>query len=129
MQDKTYKDFQFDTFINKTIIGIAKNYYKRQNRLLKREEFYCYDTSRPSLLDDALFELDTTFIDNIDTKIVIYNAIKKLSVIEQAVIFLLFIKDITPEKASRILGISYNSISRIKSRALSKLKKIIKEDF
>ena len=126
MQDKIN---QFDCFLNKTIIGTAKQYYIKENRLSKREEFYCYDTSRPSLLDDALFELDTTFIDNIDTKIVIYNAIKKLSVIEQAVIFLLFIKDITPEKASRILGISYNSISRIKSRALSKLKKIIKEDF
>ena len=128
MQDKTYKDFQFDTFINKTIIGIAKNYYKRQNRLLKREEFYCYDTSRPSLLDDALFELDSTSIDNAETKLILDNAKKQLSEIEQTVVFLLFDEDLPLTDVAKILKLYDKTVSKIKKRALNKLKNLLKEN-
>jgi len=125
MQDKIN---QFDCFLNKTIIGTAKQYYIKENRLSKREEFYCYDTSRPSLLDDALFELDSTSIDNAETKLILDNAKKQLSEIEQTVVFLLFDEDLPLTDVAKILKLYDKTVSKIKKRALNKLKNLLKEN-
>ena len=56
------------------------------------------------------------------------NAMKSLSAIEQAVIFLLFQEDLSQEEAGKILEICSKSVSRIKLRAIGKLKKYLKGD-
>ena len=54
------------------------------------------------------------------------NAIESLSAIEQSVIFLLFHEDLTQDEAADILEVYSKTISKIKVRAINKLKKELK---
>ena len=67
-------------------------------------------------------------LDNITNTLELNNAMKSLSAIEQAVIFLLFQEDLSQEEAGKILEICSKSVSRIKLRAIGKLKKYLKGD-
>ena len=67
-------------------------------------------------------------IDNIENTIELNNALKSLSAIEQSVLFLLFKEDLSQDDAAKILEICSKSVSRIKLRAIDKLKKYLKED-
>ena len=55
------------------------------------------------------------------------DAIKTLSAIEQAVIFLLFERDLPQKEAAKILKICTKTVSKVKIRAIGKLKKYFKE--
>ena len=74
-------------------------------------------------LHDALFELEKN--ENI---LDLNNAIESLSAIEQSVIFLLFHEDMTQDEAANILEVYSKTISKIKVRAIRKLKEKMKGD-
>ena len=56
------------------------------------------------------------------------NALKSLTAIEQSVIFLLFQEELSQDEAAKILEIWSKSVSRIKVRAIEKLRKYLKGD-
>ncbi len=66
--------------------------------------------------------------DDIDISLQLKSALKSLSAIEQAVIFLLFEEELTQSEAAEILEVYSKTVSKIKIRAINKLKKYFKED-
>lgn len=67
-------------------------------------------------------------IDTIDLSLQLKNALKSLTAIEQSVIFLLFQEELSQDEAAKILEIWSKSVSRIKVRAIEKLRKYLKGD-
>ena len=67
-------------------------------------------------------------IDTIDLSLQLKNALKSLTAIEQSVIFLLFQEELSQDEAAKILEIWSKSVSRIKVRAIKKLRKYLKGD-
>ena len=78
---------------------------------------------RASVLNETI-----SIIDTISNSIELNNAMKSLSAIEQSVIFLLFEEDLSQDEAAKILEICSKSVSRIKLRAIDKLRKYLKGD-
>ncbi len=126
---KTYaylpeNEAKFDSFINKTIILSSKKYFKKEITAFNREKEF--------LDDDISYSFSLIFYPNsmseVDSSLDLNNALKSLSAIEQSVIFLLYKEELSHEDAARILEICSNSVSRIKARAISKLKKYFKGD-
>ena len=67
-------------------------------------------------------------IDDIESSLELNTALNCLSDIEQAVIFLLFKEELSQDEAAKILEIWSKSVSRIKVRAIEKLKKFMEGD-
>lgn len=127
------KEANFNNFLNKIIIYSSKEYYRSQ---IKR------DTRELKILDDTDYEeYLKNYIkieDNISLKSDVWGdfceneelniALKSLSAIEQSVIFLVFNEELSQDEAGKILKICSKSVSRIKLRAIDKLKKYLKGD-
>ncbi len=121
-----YKEERFDSYLNKIIIFSSKGYFKKQMNINNKERTIIDDEEDSSALLKAV-EMYCT-IDNIENTIELNNALKSLSAIEQSVLFLLFKEDLSQDDAAKILEICSKSVSRIKLRAIDKLKKYLKED-
>lgn len=67
----------------------------------------------------------TSEFDKIDTKMELKTALNCLSEIEQAVIFLLFNEELTRNETAEILKLYESTVSKIKRRAINKLKNIL----
>lgn len=124
-----YKEERFDSFINRTIILSSKRYFKKQMNIIKKEKTIIDDVNYTSFLQDFIV-LNNAFFsaDDVEYRMELNNALGSLSAIEQAVLFLLFKKELTQDEAGKILEICSNSVSRIKLRAIDKLKKYLKGD-
>lgn len=120
------KNNKFNNFINKTIILSSKRYFKKESNISNKEKMVIND-EKSSLSIQRLIE-PNSFYDAIESKIELNNAINSLSAIEQAVVFLLFEKELSQEEASKILEICSKSVSRIKIRAINKMRKFFEED-
>lgn len=130
MENKSvYNEEKFDSFLNKTIILSSKAYFKKQMRVVNKERTIPDDEEYSALLQGVSM-INTAFstIDDIENTLELNNALKSLSAIEQSVIFLLFKEDLSQDDAANILEICSKSVSRIKLRAISKLRKYIKGD-
>lgn len=131
MENKNlYKEERFDSFLNKTIILSSKLYFKRQMNYIARENTIVDNEDFSCFLQDFI-EVNNTFvaIDELESRIVLNSALNCLSDIEQAVIFLLFNKQLSQDEAAEILKICSKSISRIKLRAIEKLRNYLEGDF
>lgn len=64
----------------------------------------------------------------LEEKIVLEQAIKKLSILQRKVIKMLFFKSMTQEETSKKLGINQRKVSRIKKRSLELLKENMAEE-
>ena len=128
---------KFNNFLNKTIIGLSKDFYRKELRN-KRKELTILDTEefeddfeKYLKYNEVFLEIQSAknaidfinYCDNAD----LYNGLKSLSAIEQSVIFLFFGADLSNEGIAEVLNIHKYSVSRIKSRALDKLRKILKD--
>lgn len=117
----------FDSFLTKTIIMSSKRYFKKEVNISRKEqtviesEEFCTFLNGTNVFNDSCF-------DAIDNKLQLNNAVKTLSVIEQAVIFLLFNEELSQDEAAKILEICSKSVSRIKLRAIRKLKEYLEGD-
>lgn len=130
MENKNaYKEEKFDSYLNKTIILSSRTYFKKQMNTINKERTIVDDVDYLALLQDFV-NANSSFssFDDIDSKIELSSALSTLSVIEQAVIFLLFQEDLTQNEVAEILKIYSKTVSKIKNRAMSKLKRYLKGD-
>ena len=127
MIDKNdYKSAQFNSYLNKLIPYASKNYYNKQMKTEIRERVILDDENSSEI--KGLFDLYDAGrpLDKTQELLELKDAMQKLSDIEQTVLFLLFHEDLEPIEASEILKICSKSVSRIKCRALDKLRKYYK---
>ena len=124
---KDYKEERFDSYLNKIIIFSSNKFYREQ--VSTKEKVIVDDEDYASFIQDFLM-INSAFsaVDDIVNNIELNNALKSLSAIEQSVIFLLFKEELSQDEVSQILNICSKSVSRIKIRALNKLKKFLEGD-
>lgn len=118
---------KFDSFLNKTIILSSKDFFKRTMNRIDKERTIVDDEEYSSVIYEKINS--TSEFDKIDTKMELKTALNCLSEIEQAVIFLLFNEELTQKEAADILEIYSKTVSKIKIRAIEKLKKHMEGDF
>lgn len=121
------KEKRFNNFLNKTIILSSKRYFKREVNISNKEQMLVDDNSHTSVLNSVANSTTNDF-DLVENCLELNTALNKLSDIEQTVIFLLYNKELSQDEASKILEICSKSISRIKVRAINKLRKYMKGD-
>ena len=119
MENKAdYKEERFDSFLNKTIILSSRTYFKKQMNNMDKERTIVDDVDYASFLQGvAGFNSSFSDMEKVENKLQLNTALESLSVIEQAVIFLLFKKELTQEEAAGILEIYSKTVSKIKIRA------------
>ena len=124
-----YKEERFDSFLNKTIILSARTYFKKQMNIIDKERLMINDMDYSAILDDFA-TLNSSFLstEDIDVSLQLKSALKSLSAIEQAVIFLLYDEELSQKEAAEILEVYSKTVSKIKIRAINKLKRYFKED-
>ena len=120
------KEEKFNNYLNKTIIMSSKKYYKKELNINSKEKLILNNEDYINFLE-CFDTITSSYFEKIDNKLQLNTALSKLSVIEQAVIFLLFQEDISQEDAAQILNICSKSVSRIKLRAIDKIKKYLKK--
>ena len=129
MENKSvYNEEKFDSFLNKTIILSSKAYFKKQMRIANKERIIIDDEENSILEGASMLKSAFSTIDDIENTLELNSALQSLSAIEQSVIFLLFKEDLSQDDAAKILEICSKSVSRIKLRAIDKLRKYIKGD-
>ncbi|MCI8470485.1 MAG: sigma-70 family RNA polymerase sigma factor [Clostridia bacterium] len=127
MENKNnYKEERFDSFLNKTIILSSRTFFKKQMSISNKERTIVDDDYYSTFLQGYTVLVDA--FSSIDTVLELNDALKSLTAIEQSVIFLLFEEDFSQDEASKILDICSKSVSRIKLRAIEKLKEYLKGD-
>lgn len=120
MENKNYSEERFDSFLNKTIIFSSKDFFRRQAVNNRREQTIVNDENYATYLEN-LYSNEVNY--NVENNLQLHIALESLSDIEQSVIFLLFQQEFSQEEAAKILEICAKSVSRIKIRAIGKLKK------
>lgn len=130
MENKNhYNEERFDSYLNKIIIFSSKGYFKKQMNINTKERTIVDDRNYSVFLQGITMSNDAfSSIDSIDNVLELNSALKSLSAIEQSVIFFLFKEDLSQDEAAKILEICSKSVSRIKLRAIDKLKKYLKGD-
>lgn len=125
----TYKEERFDSFLNKTIILSSRTYFKKQMNTVNKENTILDNEDYTAFLQ-GFIDANCPFsaIDDIESSLELKAALNCLSDIEQAVIFLLFKEELTQNEAAEILEIYSKTVSKIKIRAIEKLKKYMKGD-
>lgn len=124
-----YREERFDSFLNKTIILSSRTYFKKHINIVNKEN---------TILDNKDFSaflqgfIDTNCpcsdIYDVESRLELNTALSCLSDIEQAVIFLLFHEELSQNEAAEILEIYSKTISKIKIRAINKLRNYMKGD-
>ena len=121
------KEKRFNNFLNKTIILSSKQFFKKEMNIANKEQMVVDDDSRASVLNSVANSTTNDF-DLVENCLELNTALNKLSDIEQTVIFLLYNQELSQDEASKILEICSKSVSRIKIRAINKLRKYMKGD-
>lgn len=123
------REEKFDSYLNKTIILSSKYYFKKQMKIKGKEQTILNNEEYSLFLQRSITEKDTfSSVERVDTSLQLKKALESLSAIEQAVIFLLFQEELTQQEAAEILEVYTKTISKIKIRAINKLKKHLEED-
>ena len=123
------REEKFDSYLNKTIILSSKYYFKKQIKMKGREQTILNNEEYSLFLQKFITEKDTfSSVERVDTSLQLKKALESLSAIEQSVIFLLFQEELTQQEAPEILEVYTKTISKIKIRAINKLKKHLEED-
>ena len=128
MKNQNFKEERFDSYLNKMIILSSKGFFKKQMSIINKERTIVDDEDYASFIQDFLM-INSAFcaVDDVN-KLELNIALKSLSDIEKTVIFLLFNEQLNQDEAAKILDICSKSVSRIKLRALKKLRKYFKGD-
>ncbi|MDO5556157.1 MAG: sigma-70 family RNA polymerase sigma factor [Clostridia bacterium] len=131
-------EIKFNYFLNQTIIGASKDYYNKQKKYEINELQIIDDESYEEYLKEYIKEdcqeLDYVLkgydaFDEFADNPKLNNAVQKsLSDIERIVIFLYFKNAYKTNEIAKILDMREQSISRIKKRALDKLKLFMERD-
>ena len=127
------REEKFENFINKTIVLSSKKYFKEEYTKDKVEQKLIDDERYEQYIEQFSLQEDdrhkiigiNDLIEQIEN-INLLKALKSLSNIEMTVVFLLFEKQFTSNEESKILEICSDSVTRIKRRAIKKLKNYMK---
>ncbi len=125
MKNKNFQEERFDSYLNKTIIYSSKWYFREQSKFSNIEKSVD-DCDMSSILLKGDFFNSSYTLETIDNKLLLKDALNKLSDIEQTVIFLLFQEDLKQDDVAHILEIYTRSVRRIEYRALRKLRDYLK---
>ena len=104
MENKNYKDEQFDSFLTKTIILSSKRYFKKEINTNRKEQIIFDDQNYSAFIQGFFDSQNPNFESTIDLSLSVKEALKSLSAIEQSVIFLLFNEDLSQKEAAQILA-------------------------
>lgn len=104
------------------IFKIAQNTVKNEYRRLSRQKESPFDFT-----DYEMGSISLEFTKNVDIRIDISAALKKLSEIDQEIIALRFFVDCTLSEISKIIGLRESAVKNRLYRALEKLRKELKE--
>lgn len=120
---KSKEEKKFDSFLTKVIILSSKQYFRNQMNNINKEktimdnENYCNFVQGFTELNNPILDFEKA-----ELRLELQIALKSLSDIEKSVISLLFYDNLTQDEAAQMLEIYSKSISRIKMRAIEKLK-------
>ena len=121
---------KFNAFLNLTIAGASRDYYKKERIYYGREiailDDYGLDERIRSRIEKEASKMDAydelgPFSEDFKLNI----AFESLSDVEQTVIFLYFKKKYRSSEIAKMLNITVQSVSRIKKRALNRIKVFI----
>lgn len=124
---------KFNFTLNKVIEMSSKEYFRKNALTNTREKKVIDDEDYENSIKELLSyeeKFDTPamkFLDECEDE-KLCKAIEQLSAIEQAVIFLIFSKELSREEAAKVLNVCVDTISRAKIRAINKLRKYLKGD-
>lgn len=130
MENKNdYKEERFDSFLNKTIILSSRTYFKKQMNIINKENTTLNNENFSTFLQGFIdTNCPCSDIYDVESRLELNTALSCLSDIEQAVIFLLFHEELSQNEAAEILEIYSKTISKIKIRAINKLRNYMKGD-
>ncbi len=130
MENKNdYKEERFDSFLNKTIILSSRTYFKKQMNIINKENTILNNENFSTFLQGFIdTNCPCSDIYDVESRLELNTALSCLSDIEQAVIFLLFHEELSQNEAAEILEIYSKTISKIKIRAINKLRNYMKGD-
>ena len=133
---ETIQEIKFNYFLNKTIVGASKDYYNKQQKISLREVLLIDNQDYEDYLkkyiktEDTLYDaFDISMLDELLDNRIVLNAVKSLTEVERLVIFLLVIQGYTLKEVSTMLNMYLESISRIKTRALRKLRNYLERNW
>lgn len=129
LQELEILEARFDSFLNRTIVGASMNYYNKQKKYEYRELQIIDNEDYEEYLKPYLAEEDDGFsrvFDGFEDNYVLNCGVESLSINEKTVIFLYFKKHYSTSEIAQIMNIREQSVSRIKTRALDKLKMFMK---
>lgn len=128
--ESDFKEERFDSFLNKTIIMSSRTYFKKQMNIINKERTIVDDGDYTAFLQDFIdLNSPCSAFDNVESNLQLNSALESLSAIEQSVIFLLFQEELSQKEAAEILEIYSKTVSKIKIRAIEKLRKLMKGDY
>lgn len=129
LQELEILEAKFNSFLNRTIVGASMNYYTKQKKyecrelqIIDNEDYKEYLKPYLAKAGNISSDIFNEFGDNY----VLNCGIESLSISEKTVIFLYFKKHYATSEIAKIMNIREQSVSRIKTRALDKLKMFMK---
>lgn len=129
LQELEILEARFDLFLNRTIVGASMNYYNKQKKYEYRELQIIDNEDYEEYLKPYLAEEDDGFscvFEGFGDNYVLNCGVESLSDSEKTVIFLYFKKHYATSEIAQIMNVREQSVSRIKKRALDKLKMFMK---
>lgn len=129
LQELEILEARFDSFLNRTIVGASMNYYNKQKKYEYRELQIIDNEDYEEYLKPYLAEEDDGFsrvLEGFEDNYVLNCGVESLSINEKTVIFLYFKKHYSTSEIAQIMNVREQSVSRIKTRALDKLKMFMK---
>lgn len=87
--------------------------------------FVSFDEIDSSKIRNTAYE---TFRLPIEDKLTLYHAFRKLSIIQQKVIHMLFYRDMTQQQVAEKLGMTQKQVSRVKDKSVQVLRNNLAED-
>jgi len=114
---------RFKKFLVISIMGLKKDYYRKEISRAKREPLL-YDTELN--LDELSCHYDEVFDGNLmeTTREDLFLALKSLTAKQLQIIKLLELEDLTEAEVAKLLNITQQGVSKAKKRAIKKMEKL-----
>jgi RNA polymerase sigma-70 factor (ECF subfamily) len=123
ISDYRIREFPFSSWLYRIARNEVIDYYRLQKNNLSLEEIFDKDKENNVIPDQTQSPLDSTEKNIKKEKLM--QAIQKLNPIEQDIIILKFIEDLSTQKIAENLGKTNLAVRLIQHRAIKKLKKYL----
>ncbi len=130
-QFKTKEEAMFNSFLNKTIKGVASDFFKKKRKIESKEksiEEDIEDAGLTEMSDSVVLCLNAKEKEYVLENEILSKAIESLTKNERSVVLFLFFEDLKPKEISKILNINQNTIYIIKKKTLNKLREYMEDN-